>query len=91
MQPSPQPVAFPEQVEYLSREDLVVGTNVKIATVARKISKLGNFMEAEVSLSPTIVVPFINDKGYYRVRTVRSRIWHQLDSGQSPEEHDSYS
>ena len=70
MQPSPQPVVFPEQVEYISREDLVVGTNVKIATVARKISKLGNFMEAEVSLSPTIVIPFINDKGYYRVRTL---------------------
>ena len=66
MQPSPQPVVFPDQqVEYLSKEDLVVGTNVKIATVARKISKIGNFMEAEVSLSPTIAVPFINDKGYY--------------------------
>ena len=25
-------------------------------------------MEAEVSLSLTIVVPFINDKGYYRLR-----------------------
>ena len=49
---------------------MVVGTNVKIATVARKFSKIGNFMEAEVSLSPTIVVPFINDKGYYRVRTL---------------------
>ena len=76
MQPSPQPVVFPEQVEYVSKEDLVVGTNVKIATVARNISKIGYFMEAEVSLSPTIVVPFINDKGYYRVRTLRSRIQH---------------
>ena len=62
---------FPDQkVKYIRKEDLVVGTNVKIATVARNIIKISSFMEAEVSPSPTIVVPFINDKGYYRVRTL---------------------
>ena len=76
MQTSPQPVVSPsQQVEYLRMEDLVVGTNSKIATVARNISNVNSPVEVEVSLSPTIIIPLVtNDRRYYRVRAL-------LDSG----------
>ena len=77
MQTGPQPVVPPsQQVEYLRKEDLVLGVNVKVATVARNIlSSVISPVEAEVSLSPTIIIPLItNDRGNYRVRTL-------LDSG----------
>ena len=56
----------------MKKEDLVIGTNVKIATVAKNISNVNSpvEVEAEVSLSPTIVFPLItNDMGYYKVST----------------------
>ena len=55
----------------MKKEDLVIGTNVKIATVAKNISNVNSPVEAEVSLSPTIIFPLINnDRGYYKVRTL---------------------
>ena len=55
----------------MKKEDLVIGTNVKIATVAKNISNVNSPVEAEVSLSPTIILPLvINDRGYYKVRTL---------------------
>ena len=58
MHPSPQP-ALPQsqQAMYIDSEDLVIGTNGKIATVAKNISKLSSPVEAEVSQSPTLTVP----------------------------------
>ena len=57
MQPSPQPALQQcQQAVYQDREDLVIGANVKIATV-NKNSNLSSHVEAEVSQYLTSTVP----------------------------------